>query len=135
VGNSSYRPRCYDTNDLNPNIVAAHHWDGCEFLKRFEASSIDGTLFDPPYSPRQVAECYKSVGRAVTMEDTQARFWSKCKQEIARIMKFDGIAISCGWNSSGIGKTLGFELIELLLVCHGGQHNDTIVTVEKKVSK
>lgn len=30
-------------------------------------------------------------------------------------------------------KKYGFEIIEILLVAHGGWHNDTIVTVEKKV--
>jgi len=32
-----------------------------------------------------------------------------------------------------MGKKMGFELIEILLVCHGSDHNDTIVTVERKV--
>ena len=36
-------------------------------------------------------------------------------------------------NSIGIGKKKGFEIIEILLVCHGRAHNDTIVTVERKV--
>lgn len=36
------------------------------------------------------------------------------------------------WNSGGFGKNLGFEMIEILLVPHGGHHNDTIVTVERK---
>ena len=49
-------------------------------------------------------------------------------------MKKDGIALSCGWNSGGIGKTNGFKLIEILLVPHGGIHNDTIVTVEGKTA-
>ena len=38
-----------------------------------------------------------------------------------------------GWNSGGIGKTKGFEIVEILMVAHGGWHNDTIVTIEKKV--
>ena len=57
------------------------------------------------------------------------------KKEIGRITKIDGIVVSCGWNSGGIGKKYGFEMLEVLLVPHGGQHNDTIVTVEKKVQK
>ena len=32
----------------------------------------------------------------------------------------------------GIGKNRGFEMIEILLVPHGGSKNDTIVTVEQK---
>lgn len=29
-------------------------------------------------------------------------------------------------------KNRGFEIIEIMLVAHGGNHNDTIVTVERK---
>jgi hypothetical protein len=38
-----------------------------------------------------------------------------------------------GWNSSGVGTKRGMELIEVLLVSHGGSHNDTICTVERKI--
>jgi len=86
-------------------------------------------------SPRQVSEVYTRLGMTVNMETTQASFWSKMKLEIGRITKINGIVVGCGWNSGGIGKKYGFELIEVLLVPHGGQHNDTIVTVERKVRK
>ena len=35
--------------------------------------------------------------------------------------------------SNGIGKNRGFEMLEILLVPHGGSKNDTIVTVERKL--
>lgn len=69
------------------------------------------------------------------METTQASYWSKQKDEIARILKPNGICISCGWNTNGVGKTRGFEQIEILLVAHGGNHNDTITTVERKMKQ
>ena len=69
------------------------------------------------------------------METTQASYWSKQKDEIARILKPNGICISCGWNTNGVGKTRGFEQIEILLVAHGGNHNDTIITVERKMKQ
>jgi len=50
-------------------------------------------------------------------------------------MKHDGIVVSFGWNSGGIGKKYGFEIEEILLVPHGGSHNDTIVTVERKIKE
>ena len=100
--------------------------------EQFNNNSIDGVLFDPPYSPRQISECYKNVGRDVHMKDTQSSFYTERKQEVARIVKQGGIVISFGWNSGGIGKTLGFEIIEILLIAHGGAHNDTICTVEVK---
>lgn len=121
------------TNDLNPEYETDYHLDALDFLKMFDDSSVDFVLYDPPYSLRQVSECYKSVGKEVTMETTQSSWRSKHIDEISRILKPDGIAICFGWNSSGVGIKRGMELIEVLLVCHGGSHNDTIVTVERKL--
>jgi hypothetical protein len=121
------------TNDLNPLYNTDYHLDAVDFLKLFEDNSIDFVLFDPPYSPRQVAECYKNVGLPVTMETTQSSWRTKHINEIARVTKENGIVISFGWNSAGIGKKRGFELLEILLVAHGGSHNDTICTVERKI--
>lgn len=120
------------TNDIDTSFDTTFHLDAINFLKQFDDSSVKTVLFDPPYSPRQVSECYKKMNYTVNMETTQASFWSNIKTEISRILAHNGICISCGWNSGGIGKTLGFEQIEILLVAHGGWHNDTIVTVECK---
>jgi len=84
-------------------------------------------------SPRQISECYKRLDKSVNMQTTQSSYWTKHKKAIAKIVKKDGIVISCAWNSGGIGKTNGFKIIEILLVPHGGWHNDTIITVERKV--
>ena len=58
------------TNDLDPETNASFHLDALEFLISTETGTIGGVLFDPPYSPRQVAECYKSFGRTVNMNHT-----------------------------------------------------------------
>lgn len=121
------------TNDLDKTYDTDFHDDALDFLKRFEDCSVDGVLFDPPYSPRQVSESYKRLGRTVNMQTTQSTYWTRLKKEISRILKPNGIVITCAWNSGGIGKTNGFEIIEILLVAHGGWHNDTIITVERKI--
>lgn len=121
------------TNDLDTQYNTDYHLDAYEFLKIFDNNSVDTILFDPPYSPRQVSECYKKLNMTVDMKTTQASYWSKLKEEIGRIIKPEGICITCAWNSGGIGKKYGFEIKEILLVSHGGWHNDTIVTVEKKI--
>lgn len=121
------------TNDLDEQYNTDFHMDALDFLKTFTDNSVDCVLYDPPYSPRQVSECYKKLGKSVNMETTQASYWSKQKEQIGRIVKNNGIVITCGWNSGGIGKKHGFQIIEILLVAHGGWHNDTIVTVEKKI--
>lgn len=131
VRNSPFKELCL-SNDIDKNIKADFHLDALEFLKCIEDNKADMILFDPPYSPRQVSECYKSNGINVNMQTTQSSFWSNMKKEISRIIKPDGIVISFGWNSGGIGKTYGFDIIEILLLAHGGWHNDTICTVERK---
>lgn len=122
------------TNDLDNQYDTDYHMDALDFLKMFNDESIDMVLYDPPFSPRQVAECYKNLGKTVNMQTTQSSYWSRYKKEISRIVKRNGIVITCGWNSGGIGKTNGFEIVEILLVPHGGWHNDTIVTVDKKLN-
>jgi hypothetical protein len=120
-------------NDLDSSKNADYHMDALDFLKIFDTNSIDGVLFDPPYSPRQVSECYKSLGKTVNIQTTQSSFWSNMKKEIERITKIGGFCVTCGWNSGGIGKKYGFNIEEILLVPHGGWHNDTIITLEKKI--
>lgn len=127
--NSPFKNRSI-TNDINPEFVADYHMDALEFLKTVGA--CDMVLFDPPYSPRQVSECYKMANVAVNMQTTQASFWSNMKKVISDIVVKNGKAITFGWNSGGIGKKYGFEIIEILMVAHGGWHNDTICTVEIK---
>ena len=121
------------TNDLNPLMETNYHMDALDFLKMFSDNSVDFVFYDPPYSLRQVSECYKNVGIPVTMQTTQSSWRSKHIDQISRIVKKGGICISFGWNSSGVGKVRGFQIVELLLVAHGGSHNDTICTVEVKI--
>ena len=121
------------TNDLNEDYDTDYHLDAVDFLKMFKNVEVDGVLYDPPYSPRQVAECYKGIGIEVRNEPTSASVWSKHKKEIGRIVKIGGKVITFGWNSGGIGKKYGFEIERILLVAHGGWHNDTICTVERKI--
>ena len=122
------------TNDLSMDYDTDYHMDALEFLKMFPDNSVDGVLYDPPYSPRQVSECYRGVGRNVTGETTRASFWGNQKREIARIVKTGGKVITFGWNSGGVGRKYGFQLRRILLVPHGGWHNDTICVVEVKTA-
>lgn len=120
------------TNDLNKDYDTDYHMDALDFMKIFDDASVDGVLYDLPFSPRQVSECYNNVGITVTWDTTKASFWGNHKKEISRIVKVGGKVISFGWNSGGIGNKYGFTIKRILLVAHGGWHNDTICTVEIK---
>jgi hypothetical protein len=119
------------TNDLNPNTAAQHHMDAADFLKKLEADGVraDLFIFDPPYSPRQIQECYASAGLTPTMQDTQSgRMKREARKIIERIAIPGAIALSFGWNSVGMGGA--WKKKEIMLVCHGGDHNDTICVEE-----
>jgi len=121
------------TNDLNPDTPAKYHLKANDFLLGLDGQVYNGVLFDPPYSLRQVKECYESVGiKNLTPHETNY-FPSNERRMAGRLIENNGLAICCGWSSQGIGKTYGFHIIEILLVCHGRGHNDTIVTVERKI--
>ena len=66
------------------------------------------------------------------MHDTKSSVWSNWKDSIARVIKPGGLCLSFGWSSNGLGKSRNYEIVEILLVAHGGNHNDTIVVVEEK---
>lgn len=119
------------TNDMNPNKPAKFHLHAKEFASQLTGTYI-GCLFAPPYSLRQVKECYDEIGVKLFADDSQ-RFPQNVKELIAPKIINEGIVITFGWNSQGFGRKLGFEMLEVLLVPHGRSHNDTIVVVERKI--
>jgi hypothetical protein len=124
------------TNDLNTKFETDFHMDALEFLKMFDEESVDVVLFDPPYSPRQVKEAYESVGLDTQGGKlTRSSYWSDMKKEISRILRIGGKTISFGWNSGGMNNKNVFHINRIRLVAHGGNHNDTIVTVSVKTTQ
>lgn len=99
-------------------------------LKTIANGRIENAVIDPPYSPRQAKEEYKLDLDAVEF----TKYLSRVQDELSRVIRPGGMAISLGWNSNGLGKSRGFKLKKILLVAHGAHHNDTIVTVERKVN-
>ena len=134
-------------NDMNPARKAQYHMDAEEFCKMMASDDskwlwYDGILFDPPYSTRQISEHYKVMSKIldpakaykVNSLDTSPVFYNRVKDAIYHKIKPGGFAISFGWNTVGFGKKRGFKIIEVLIVCHGAGHNDTLCTVEQKVN-
>lgn len=120
------------TNDLNPGKKSMYHMTACDFVNSMNRN-FTGSLFDPPYSIRQMKELYESIGLEFTQKDGQiAPHFASVKDTLMNKVDY---AICCGWSSSGFGKSRGFQLVEVLLVNHGGNgHHDTIVTVEKRIN-
>lgn len=102
--------------------------DATDMLNKIKDESFEYAVFDPPYSPRQLKECYKGKGEY----DTKNSTWKNWKDLLIKKIKIGGKVISFGWNSGGMGINRGFKIKKILLVAHGGNHNDTIVVVETK---
>jgi hypothetical protein len=100
--------------------------DAVEFLRGFGDDALDGVLLDPPYSMHQCTVSYKGHGHA------RVNSLTPVYDEAARIVKCGGHVLSFGWNSNGIGAGRGFSLLEVVMIPHGGHHNDTLVAVEVK---
>jgi len=124
------------TNDLNPETEAEHHLEARAFLRLMVQRGVvaDLAIFDPPYSPRQISECYAAAGLTAGMQDTQnARLYRECRELITQLAAPGCIALSFGWNSSGMGKP--WQTVEIGMVCHGSAHNDTICVADQLTTK
>lgn len=120
------------TNDLNPDTPTTYHLDALEFAKLIPGP-FKGCIFDPPYSLTQVARSYKDFGLDFKGKENPTGGFPKLRDEISSKMLLGSIVIYFGWNSNAFGKKRGFEIVEVLLVAHGSNRNDTICTVEVKV--
>lgn len=129
---------CEHNNDINPDINP-DPMDAAVYVRKLKNKNYPGFLFDPPFSLNQATTLYnqfhKEKGKGLyCVRPSSMVYWSKIKDNIARKIGVGGICISFGWNSMGLGKSRGFEIVEILLVPHGGSRNDTIVVVERKIS-
>jgi hypothetical protein len=69
------------------------------------------------------------------MQDTQGKSWTDWKTSINELCEVGTTVLSFGWNTVGMGIKHKFEIQEILMVCHGGVHNDILCMSEIKKSK
>lgn len=127
---------CANRNDINPILNGHESMEAMQYMKLFNAKTLQGVIIDPPYSLNQLKTLYNEFERGrglYCVRPDSMIYWSKFKNLTAQKIVKGGICISFGWNSMGLGINRGFEKVEILLVAHGGSRNDTIVTVERKI--
>jgi len=127
------------TNDLNPDTSAQYHTKALDFLIMLRdwkelAGKIDLIIFDPPYSLRQIKECYDKVGEFTFEDSKYAGKWTEEKSVCYDLLKVDGYFLHFGWHTNGLGLKNKALIEEILLVAHGGAHNDTICMAERKIA-
>jgi len=118
-------------NDHLDKCNSEYHMDAVDFVRQLD-NHYKGCLFDPPYSIHEVKRHYDSIGMKYDFKNDPTCGFKKVRDILSTKVN---MCISFGWNSVGLGKNRGFEIIEILLVSHGGNRNDTICTVERKIQK
>jgi hypothetical protein len=114
-----------DYNDINPDVPADLRLDACNpDLWASMGASYDTVIFDPPFSVHQAVVSYgmKKKQKVTIARDT-----------VDYVLRPGGRVISLGFNSTGMGANRGFVKESILLINHGGSHNDTIVVCERRV--
>lgn len=120
-------------NDLNPEHAQPSQIEATKFLESLQGP-LNGVIFDPPYSLGEVHRSYKDFGISFKDRENPTGGYPRARDQIARLIIRGGICLSFGWNTVGMGKKRGFEIIEILIVSHGGNRNDTLCTVDQKIS-
>jgi hypothetical protein len=125
-------------NDINPSTLAEYHMDAEDFCKHLLGQGVkaDCAIFDPPYSPDQLARSYQGVRLKKDRGGSHnGEMYARVRNALQSLLTEDAVVLSFGWNTAGMGKTRDFEPVEILIVCHGGAHNDTLCLAEKRVSR
>ena len=118
------------TNDHREEANSTFKLDAIDFAKQLQGQHFEGCLFDPPYSIHEVKRHYDSLNRKYDFKNDPTCAFKQVRDLLAPLVE---IVIYFGWNSNAFGKKRGFEIVEVLLVAHGGNRNDTIVTIEQKI--
>jgi hypothetical protein len=110
--------------DIDEKMPADYHIDAHTFVSNYNGKLFTTIVLDPPYNVRKAREKYGSryIGKL-----------TQIKSIIPNILEAGGRVISLGYDSVGMSFSRGFKKVAICLVCHGGDHNDTICVVEEKI--
>jgi len=117
----------------NEEAAAADFWCNATNLNEspeLKDKKFDTIILDPPFSFFQAVHEYNLNMKQFRMTDVV-----RAKNEAFRKCKDKCRVITLGFNSVGMSAERGFEPTHIGLVTHGGNHNDTIITVEERVSR
>lgn len=105
------------SEEFNPDLIS----DAYEFVVNTD-KKFNTVILDPPYNLRKSREKYD--GRYIGS-------FTKIKNKLPRILLPKARVIILGYDSVGMSKSRGFEKIAICLICHNGDHNDTICLIEE----
>lgn len=113
--------------DIDKNVPADYYMEAEDFVDMAikEGMKFNTIVLDPPYNLRKAREKYG--GRYIGL-------FTKIKNKLPLILAKDGVIIHFGYDTVGMSKSRGFEKIGVCVVCHNGDHNDTLCLVERSLN-
>ena len=112
--------------DINEDVPSDYCMDALEFICSWSGELFDTVILDPPYNVRKSREKY-----SVNEKTYYVGKLKKIKNALPPLLNSNGRVISFGYDSVGMSRSRGFAKVAICLVCHSGDHNDTICLVEK----
>jgi hypothetical protein len=115
--------------DIDTDNTADYHGDSVEFAESLAEvfGPFDTLILDPPYNVRKGREKYEKDGKTYH----KGRL-TIIKDAIIPALSPRARVISLGYDTVGMSASRGFDKIAICLVCHSGDHNDTLCLVEQR---
>jgi hypothetical protein len=114
-------------NDIDVSMPAEYHMHAEDMLRFLidRNRKFDTVILDPPYNLRKSREKYngKNIGS-----------FTLIKRLVLKVLNPHGRVITLGYSSVGYPTRFCFEKTAICLVCHSGNHNDTICLVEQRMA-
>ena len=119
------------TNEIRVDIDSSVNPDYCmdakEFLRMWileQYQLFDTVILDPPFNIRKSREKYDGrwIGKYRYIKDL-----------IPYVLVLGGRVLSFGYDTVGLSASRGFKKLHVCVICHGGDHNDTLVVVEELI--
>lgn len=112
--------------DIDKNVLADYYMDAFQFIQfaKDKKMKFDTVILDPPYNLRKSREKYG--GRYIGS-------FTKIKNALLSILSEEAIIITLGYDTVGMSKKRGFRKVAICIICHSGDHNDTLCLVEKRI--
>jgi len=113
--------------DIDKEMIADFYMDVREFVSFAKSKGMifDTVILDPPYTWRKAKEMYNGnmIGQ-----------YPRLKTELLEILSPQARIISLGWDTVGMSKSRGAEKIAVCVICHNGDHRDTLCVVEQLIA-
>jgi hypothetical protein len=111
--------------DIDPLMNPDYLMEAEEFVDKAikDGMRFDTIILDPPYNLRKSREKYG--GRYIGS-------FTKIKNKLSKILNEEGFIITLGYDTVGMSESRGFKKIAICVVCHNGDHNDTLCVKEIK---